>query len=270
MILLVEPRLDNEGYIQPSGLEKLALAFGVNIGADMVLSIGGMQYLRDPSAAVVMLSREADASLREAIRNQLESRDNFMFRVRSVTPAAAPPAQYDVQPLLQTRPMLQLPDGRFASGQWSETQIKGSPTLLVESLQKNRDEFIKRIGGMPVNVAVTVREKGEAAPPVHPGMPPTNKPGTPRLVVIGDATLACNTQMQTDAEFSYNVLSSSLSWLRGKAVVLGNIKPKERASYRPNLTADELSRLRWVPGTLLLLFVVAAGITVGILRRRGS
>lgn len=270
MIILVEPRLDNEGHIQPSGLEKLAMAFGVNIGADMVLSIGGLQLMRDPTVAIVALAQGADPSLREAIRNQLEARDNFMFRVRSVTPSAQPPSQYDVTPLLQTRPVLQLPDGRFASGQWSEPQIKGTPTQMLDNLQKSREEFIKRIGGAQVNLAVTVREKGEATPPVHPGMPPSSKPGAPRLVVIGDATLACNSQLQTDAEFSYNVLSSSLSWLRGKAVVLGNIKPKERASYRPNLNADELSRLRWVPGTLLLLFVVAAGVTVGILRRRGS
>lgn len=271
LIILAEPRLDSEGRVMPTGLEQLALSFGVNIQSEIILSVAGSQLLRDPTAALVMLSPGAEHSLREAIRNQLEARDNLMFRIRPVAPVAQPPAQYEVAPLLQIRPVVPVSDGRMASGQWPEPQIKGTPEEMLEFLSKpeNRQEFVRRLTVSPPVVAVTVREKGESAPPAHPGLPPTSKPGAPRMVVIGDATLACNAQVQNDAEFSYNVLSSSLSWLRGKSLVLGNIKPKERSAYRPNLTLEDMSRLRWLPGTLLLLFIIAAGITVGIIRRRG-
>ncbi|HMP03619.1 MAG TPA: hypothetical protein PKC45_14070, partial [Gemmatales bacterium] len=271
LIVLLEPRQGSDGQVEPTGLEELARKQGVNIGTDIVLRVPTNAF-PDPTLIIVGVARAADGPLRTAIASQMERRENLIYRARSVSPAEAAPADREVSPLLQTRMILALEDGRMASGHWAETALKGTPTEFLENLAQGegRRELLQRILGPAVTVAVTVRDKGPLTPSEQPGMPPMPAQGEPRMVFIGDATLASNTQVQSDAEFSYNVLSSSLSWLRGKQVVIGTIKPKERASYRPNLSGDDLSRLRWLPATLLLLFIVAVGVTVGIMRRRAS
>jgi hypothetical protein len=91
----------------------------------------------------------------------------------------------------------------------------------------------------------------------------------PRMVVFGNASMACNRNMDERARRPYfDLIASSIEWLREKEGNIGN-EPKKRDTYelKPKTTEDVV-RMVYLPPVLIVFGMIGLATGVWIVRRR--
>ena len=122
---------------------------------------------------------------------------------------------------------------------------------------------------MPLGVAVSATEAESAGGPeaaeTETGDAEQPAPAGERLVVIGDATFASNSQLQNVGNLT--LLSNALNWLVERESLVG-IAAKSPENVTLSLSASQLRRIFW----LVLAGLPALAVALGILvyRRRRS
>lgn len=92
----------------------------------------------------------------------------------------------------------------------------------------------------------------------------------PALVVIGDAEFVSNKSLaDSSSESGFQLILSSINWLRGRHELLADIRPHVRSAYRLPGDAVAHRRLVWLPGLFFAATLVTAGTTVWFIRRQG-
>jgi hypothetical protein len=141
---------------------------------------------------------------------------------------------------------------------WSETRLDVDPITLVRELRKNREAFVKAVREHPVStLGVTVSDES-----------------TPHMVVLGSTGWMTNEALASPdgRRFGDNNLTlfrSSVNWLRGSSDLgAAPVEGQARTIYSLTLPEAELPRLEYLPGLLMLLGVVALGVSVWVVRRR--
>lgn len=272
LLCFFDPHYGPDNKVMLTGLEGLLMRFGVQLGQDVIYGIEADDLKRNP-LAVQNLPRftnmtdsdivQGMASLFGTLQTQVTFRE-----CRTVKPVPQQLA-YTVMPLLlaYTQTLVEGPDGTKPAT-WIETEKKPNPTAYVEALQKSNDLMKKDF--QLTMFAVTVRERGAQPPQTNPmAPPPPGKPGPPRMVVYGDATMITDPEVASTADFGANLVLNNLAWVRGKPELdSGEVPPKERKSYRLSVSNDALFRIRFLPPMWLLLAIIAIGTGVAILRRR--
>ena len=169
---------------------------------------------------------------------------------RSVRAAAAPPEGLAVTELILTSV-----DG------WGETDLDRLDQVDLEDAD---------VPG-PVALAVAVETADETAaersapgPVADPLGNDASREGL-RMVVVGDADLASNSQMQNIPNATF--LANTVNWLVDRETLVG-IPAKVPEQVRLSLTRGELGRISWLVLAVLPGLALAAGITVYLRRRR--
>ncbi len=256
LVALLDAHVNRKtGQSEPSGLEGFLAGFGVQVGKDIILNLQPVNS-DDFTEARVVLSRQSDRGF-DAFRR---SRPFAQWEVRSIRPAG-PGGAHVVTPLLETLPQ----------SQWAEEALRGSPREFLENLVKNQqEELAKRLQGMAIPVAVTVRDQSaDRSMPqdrFHAGM---RQDGPPRMVVFGDATFISNPFIEGRQEIDYTLFASALAWLRGRTDIVVDVEPKDRKNYRLNMSEEKISRSKWLPFSALLMGVVGLGLVVWFTRLKG-
>jgi hypothetical protein len=174
--------------------------------------------------------------------------------IRPVQGATSNRGNYQVDVLLQTR----------ENDVWMEENLS-DPVKLANDYYQNRNELKNKLSREPLPVAVAVSESGPSDT-----MDPTRRPAPsqskPRLIVFGDATIACNEYMKGSRTDVYSLIASSLAWLRDRPDNIG-IEAKKREYYimDPN---TNISRMIMLPFGLMVFAVVGLGLGVWVVRRR--
>ncbi len=263
LLILLEPTFDRQGALEATGLEGFLAEFGVQVGKDMILH---PTFRSSPQPTVAHL-KIADSSDRAFRDGRLADTRILLLNVRSVQPIAQSPAPFMVNTLLDTVPFF-----RDMNGHWAETNLPRDPEAFVHDLQdKKEEELDRKMKGPPISAAVTVRDRsGPSGAPNDP-MHSQIQSGSPRMVVIGCGSFVSNSLVNQGARDSYySLIASALAWLgnRQEGIVLNEIPPKERRSYKFNTTPQQAWDLVKVSGPVMLIVVIAFGTGIWFLRRR--
>jgi hypothetical protein len=265
LIVLLDPHTGADGKVQPSGMEQFLAEYGVILGQDIVYAVfQSDDFTRLP----LRILENIDPDVLESIMGILRRFDVEFTEARSVKIAPSPPGVgYDARPLLIAGgQQVNTAQGRRLLA-WSEDRLIPNAQEYVGKILQDRS-ILQKLPPQPLPVAVSVRGKGTTIPSTNPMQPPQMKPGEPKLLVFGDASFIQDAVVEKQAA-GMELLVTSLAWLRGKPELdSGDIPPRERKSYRLNMTADTLNRALYLPLLWLLLAVIATGVGVGILRRR--
>jgi hypothetical protein len=272
LLCFFDPHYGPDNKVMLTGLEGLLNRFGVQLGQDVIYGYEADEPKRNPMV-VQNLPRFTNMTDSEIVQGMASLFGTLQFQVlfrecRSVKPL--PQQQgYTVMPLLlaYTQTLVEGPDGTKPAT-WVETEKKPNPTAYVDALLKSNDLMKKDF--QLTMFAVTVRERGPQPPQTNPmAPPPPAKPGPPRLIVYGDATMLTDPEVASTAEFGASLLLNNLAWVRGKPELdTGEVPPKERKSYRLSVNNDALFRIRFLPPIWLLTAIIAIGTGVAVLRRR--
>lgn len=260
MVLFDVVQRGGKGPMIQTGLESLVAGHGVRIKDNRVLD----PINRREPLLVMAVSNE---NSRNPIARSLTSEEGALlfqlYKARTVEPSpaanppGAPPAE-TAETLLTT-----LAIQRFLV----DTNLDASPRGLIDELRRSgRRKIDESLSRTPLSLAVTVAE-GQS-PPSIPGHEFTAREGQPRLVVFGDASWISNALLQQVAPNHFNLFSSCLSWLAGRADIGEKVPPTQHDLYR--MKAEPGSGLRMVvlPGALMVLGVLGLGIGVWVVRRR--
>lgn len=257
LVVLLDVNVGRDGVVAETGLEKWLGEYNVEVGTNRLVTA----HVRPHTSVLVTPNPRLRGN---PIAQHFAGRGFRLYDARTVgprTPAApgAPPAKFRTEELLVTVP------GREPIT-WPETNLRADPGQLVEDMVKNRrEDLATKIEGGPFSTAVVVTEPS-ALPdiPEHRGMPMAGD-GKPRLVVIGDATLASNRYMAEGFTY-YDLLASALSWLRERPQNIG-IEAKKRDTYTMEQTTN-VTRLAFAPVLLMAFGVLYLGVGVWVVRRR--
>ena len=249
MLVLLDPELAPGGGLLETGLEGWLDAYGVQVGANIVV---------DPGATVPLYGAEtlfAGASGGHPIVRSLEQAGVgvIVALARSVAAGRAPEGA-QAQVLLETT----------AEG-WGESDLVNLRAVAKDG---------KDLSG-PVPLAVAVSAPSQEAPPA--GMeeeepaeasapkPPAGEGPAWRLVVVGDSDFATNSLLALSG--NPTLLANSFNWLLDRQKLLG-IGPKKPDQVRMTLTPGQLSGVTWLVLAGLPALAIAAGIAVHFRRRR--
>ncbi len=249
MLVLLDPELAPGGGLLETGLESWLDAYGVQVGANIVV---------DPGATVPLHGAEtlfAGASGGHPIVRSLEQAGVgvIVALARSVAAGRAPEGA-QAQVLLETT----------AEG-WGESDLGNLRAVAKD---------VKDLSG-PVPLAVAVSAPSQEAPSA--GMeeeelaeasapkPPVGEGPAWRLVVVGDSDFATNSLLALSG--NPTLLANSFNWLLDRQKLLG-IGPKKPDQVRMTLTPGQLSGVTWLVLAGLPALAIAAGIAVHFRRRR--
>jgi len=249
MLVLLDPELAPGGGLLETGLESWLDAYGVQVGANIVV---------DPGATVPLYGAEtlfAGASGGHPIVRSLEQAGVgvIVALARSVAAGRAPEGA-QAQVLLETT----------AEG-WGESDLGNLRAVAKD---------VKDLSG-PVPLAVAVSAPSQEAPSA--GMeeeelaeasapkPPVGEGPAWRLVVVGDSDFATNSLLALSG--NPTLLANSFNWLLDRQKLLG-IGPKKPDQVRMTLTPGQLSGVTWLVLAGLPALAIAAGIAVHFRRRR--
>jgi ABC-type uncharacterized transport system involved in gliding motility auxiliary subunit len=249
MLVLLDPELAPGGGLLETGLESWLDAYGVKVGADIVV---------DPGATVPLHGAEtlfAGASGGHPIVRSLEQANIgvIVALARSVAAGRAPEGM-QAQILLETT----------AEG-WGESDLGN----LAAVARDGRD----LAGPVPLAVAVSAgsqeaeaaaMEAEELAEPSAPQPPASERPAW-RLVVVGDSDFATNSLLALSG--NPTMLANAFNWLLDRQKLLG-IGPKKPEQVRMTLTPGQLSGITWLVLAGLPALAIAAGVGVYLRRRR--
>jgi hypothetical protein len=145
---------------------------------------------------------------------------------------------------------------------WGETDLNKNPEALAADYRANLAQFakVRKLDSVPIAVAIS--EEGA-------NRGPHSAPGTPRLVVFGDATWISNYGIERLSPDGASLFGSCINWLREKPAAENLVRDKDRKEYRLNITSEaDFWNLALIPGTLLVLMTIALGLGVWVVRRR--
>ena len=249
MLVLVDPELAPAGGLVETGLEGWLDAYGVKVGANIVV---------DPGATVPFTSADtlsAGATGAHPIVRSLEQAKVgvIVALARSVAAGRAPEGTA-AQVLLETT----------AEG-WGETDLANLKAVAKDARDLS--------GPVPLAVAVGAQAK-DAAPaeledeePTPPAPKPAADAKAPewRLVVVGDSDFASNSLLAVSGNPTF--LANAFNWLLDRQKLLG-IGPKKPEQVRMTLTPGQLSGITWLVLAGLPALAIAAGVAVYYRRRR--
>jgi hypothetical protein len=259
MIVLFDVHV-RKGEMVRTGLEKWLESYNVEVGSGRILSA-----VPDPVGRVYPIRIVTTPNDRLAASNDIAKtfagERLAMLDVRPIRPlkADAPAPQqhpFRAEELIQT----------VYRRTWVETNLRVAPNERVGDLINNRPDELDRLGAGPISVAVAVSDSGSLPnDSFHRGVAPPA--GKPRMVVFGDATLACNAIMtESSGMIYYDLFASCIAWLGERPQNIG-IEAKKRDLYTMDEKAN-ISRLIFLPVILLLAGVVGLGTGVWVVRRR--
>jgi ABC-type uncharacterized transport system len=260
LLVLLDPVLDPAKNLVKTGLESLVADFSVQVGNDRVISLptnlNGGDSLKAPILGnprsrnpVAVMFSEGGVVLMPNVRTVQPQASN---------PPNAPGTHYVAESLM-------LAPGQL--GDLVETNLRADPDQVVRDLLKNRQELQEKLSQEPASVVVAVGE---------PQQPAANDPHAfmrqpdlkPRLVVFGSASFAANRYMtEASGQPNYDLFSSALAWLRERPSNIG-LEPKKRDIFVLNVPDDVVSRMRWLPGTFMVVTIIGLGTGVWLIRRR--
>jgi hypothetical protein len=257
MVVLMDVVLTpDRDKMQRIGIEDLLAEYGVQVGNDRVMHIPSTQF---PNAIGVPVVPPANS--RNPIAVAFQNRPFIFYSCRTVKAGARNPMGPS---RFNTEVLLEAPEELYV---WAETNLRANPLDLIRRDQVN--EIKKKLSQEPLPVAVTVAESSGGPDPHAPFMPPP--PGgeqKPRMVVFGDATIACNQFMAEDSNLrTYDLLQSTFGWLRERPGRIG-IQPKKQDTYELNAAGVNFGRMIWLPGLLMFVGIVGLGTGVWVVRRR--
>ena len=249
MLVLLDPELTQAGGLVETGLESWLDAYGVRVGANIVV---------DPGATVPLYSAEtlfAGASGAHPIVRSLEQAKVgvIVALARSVGAGRAPEGT-TAQILLETT----------AEG-WGETDL-----VHLRAVARDGNDLT---GPVPLAVAVSAPANEAQATEVEEQQladPPAPKPLAGerpawRLVVVGDSDFATNSLLALSG--NPTLLANAFNWLLDRQKLLG-IGPKKPEQVRMTLTPGQLSGITWLVLAGLPALAIAAGVAVYYRRRR--
>jgi len=198
--------------------------------------------------------------------NGIDGQTEFgLQRARTVAaipqPPNAPPGKYKVEEVLL------VPVSRITI---EETDPNADPGELLKSLRSDPAKLQARLTKPSYVAGVFVTEGGSGLEsiPGHESMASDSKP---RIAVFGSGSWIANGYPNPSLwENNYNLVYSTMSWLRDRADVGEKPKGTERKLYRLGLTAESpvFSQIKWVPLWLMMTSVVVLGGGVWVVRRR--
>lgn len=252
MFVLLDPELAREGGLQPTGLESWLDAYGVQVGANIVV---------DPGATVPLYGAEtlfaAATGAHPVVRALEQAKVGVIVALARSVGAGRAPEGTAAQVLLQTS----------AEG-WGETDLAN-----LRAVAKDGKDLT---GPVPLAVAVSAQAKEtkpkdpeeEELEPETPAPKPSAAAGpapTWRLVVVGDSDFATNSLLTLSG--NPTLLANTFNWLLDRQKLLG-IGPKKPEQVRMTLTPGQLSGITWLVLGGLPLAAIAAGVAVYLRRRR--
>ncbi len=248
LLVLLDPELAPAGGVVDTGLESWLDAYGVRVGANIVV---------DPGATVPLYGAEtlfAGATGTHPIVRSLEqAKVGVIVALARSVAAGRAPAGSSAQVLLETT----------AEG-WGETDLVNLGAVARDA----RD-----LSG-PVPLAVAVGAEGQQLPPdeleeeelAQAAAPPAASEAPAwRLVVIGDSDFASNSLLPLSG--NPTLLANAFNWLLDRQKLLG-IGPKKPDQVRMTLTSGQLSGITWLVLAGLPALAIAAGVAVYYRRRR--
>jgi hypothetical protein len=265
MVLFDVVQRGGKGPMIRTGLEDLVAEYSVRIGDNRVLDLLSRE---DPVLVNALANPRSTNPIARSFTSEEGALLFFLYKARTVDPvptanppgAPAPaPAPFTAETLLTTAGLQRL----FIV----DTDLDASPTGLVRELIRAGEQKIReRVARTPLSFAVTVVEGKAPAP--FPGHEFEAKEGQPRLVVFGDASWISNPLLQQFAPNHFNLFSSCLSWLAGRADIGERVPPTQHDLYRMKVAPGSGWRMMLLPGALMILGVLALGVGVWVVRRR--
>jgi len=244
LLVLLDPTLSAGTGLVETGLEALLVDFGVVVGEDIVV---------DPSNPLPFFGAETifvnSYSDHPIVRSLDQAQLPVVVALARSVGLATEASGYDMQELMRTSP-----DG------WGETGF--------DNLQEVGLDELDLPGPVPLAVAVESASEGpegDLESLSAEGAPGGDPAGQMRLVVVGDADLATNAQLQSVPNATF--LGNALNWLVEREALVG-IPPKKPEQVKLSMSHAELSRLTWLVLIVLPGLVLLAGLAVFLRRRR--
>jgi hypothetical protein len=241
-----------------TGLEDFVKEFNVEVGNERVLSLAS----ENPAQVVVVFNPELTSE--NPLVATFGTKLIPLYNVRPVKPISTPPQGGPPGSEPRAESFLLAP---ASLGVWADADLQADPARIINDLQKNAKDLEVKLSRQPISVAVAVSESAASADP-HAFMRP-QAVQTPRLVVFGDATIACN-RFASDRRgntLQYEVVANTLDWLREKPSNIG-IEAKTRNVFTIDRENTSLSRMILLPAALMLLGILGLGTGVWIVRRQ--
>lgn len=268
VLLLLDPP-DGTGAADPDSLRELAAAWGITIGADVVVDVSGMGQLLGTDVTVPLAASYPP----HPIVDSFALLTAFPM-ARSVTPIAGGVDGRTADPFVETSPRswAETDMGELAAGEVMLTEgadaegpitIGAAVSVVVEApdtdppgaqhdtgeAQADTDEAAADEDAAGEAQAAAEGEAGNDADP-----PP---PLEARLAVIGDSDFASNSYlgMQGNRDFALN----TINWLAQQEELIA-VRPREPEDRRITVTAGQQRMLQWI----VLVVVPAAIFGMGV------
>jgi hypothetical protein len=263
MIFLFDVNPGADGKMVPTGLEQLLKEYNVEVPPERILSFVSQGK---PRLAVAIPSAELAAHpLATLVTQRFPQGYMVLDEARPVRPGVVTPNPAG-QSIVATT-LYQTPED---SPHWTETDVSSSPDELVEKLSKDEALQIKKRIGTPISVCVLVNETSADPNNPHEGVPGFEKSQkTPRMLVLGDATVVSNQAVAGgERTVGFALFSGFVDTLRGRDDSIG-IAAKERDVFRmPELVSSNPFSVTLLPLALTGMSLVGLGIGVWVVRRR--
>jgi hypothetical protein len=265
LLVLLGPEAGPAGNAQPTGLEEMLNRYGAQLPSEVVYGA------KSPSGDPRMILAEPNPKFENnpLVSRFLGTKPLVFIGARPVRPAGSPGMSLFVPEAVLVADSDYLPwvENNLSLDYLEKTlrDMSRNQQLLERKLQPGRQNPI------PLGLAIS---ESSMPPNPHMGMmaPPPRGDQTPRLVVIGSASMASNAIISAQFVDSSNAdyLASSIDWLKGRTNSIG-ISPKKSSIYALPASLQQSANY-WsfvlLPALLILLGVVGAGTGVWLVRRR--
>ncbi|MBI2433900.1 MAG: Gldg family protein [Candidatus Hydrogenedentes bacterium] len=253
LLVLLNPLSQRQGGLAPTPnlVSWLQGALGVDVGVDLILTdVGAPQKVsqiqltpdRTPFAAL----EEDPAAWQGSYRAQHPVTRAFPFKmvltaVRTVSAAAKAPQQTIVTELVRTPP-----------DYWAETDA----ARWIETKGSAEQNEGEKAGPIPIAVAAVKRLEDT---------PEEGRPGDVRAVVVGDADLMTNAQIQSPGNF--NLIFNVMAWLSESEDLIA-IRASGKEDPPIVLTPLQQRAVVWTSTLATLQAVIGVGLVVYVVRRK--
>jgi hypothetical protein len=270
LFILLDVVPTRDGKMGKTGLEPMLAEFGVQVGNDRLVALQN-DVSNNPLEFLAVTNPKGDNPIARAFYPKGSGRPVAfsMVDVRTVSPAppnpGAPP-RYTADSLMSVvRQFAPIP----------ESDLNADPTTVIARLRaearkdpKELEKVQRMVLSTETSIAVTVSETKGQAPPI-PGHEFMGGESQPRMVVFGDASWVCNSEVSgRDGRLNYDLFSSCVNWLRERPDIGAQaVAEKTRSEFSLPKDVGGL-RLLLLPVTLILLTVVCLGTGVWVVRRR--
>lgn len=265
LLLMIDPMRGPDGGFLRTGLEDFVSRYGVDLPGEIVFA-----FDPPPEADAATIFAEPNAKLdKNPLATRFQGKQFILRPVRPVRPQAGPPG---MSPFAAEAVLV----AEKEQGPWTESDLTVNPNTMNARMKRDRQLFIRKLAPgqeNPIPLVVAVSEVPMANP--HMGMmrPPPSGEQTPRLVVLGNSTLASNGRIVDPRTLDADYLASCLDWLRGKQNSIG-IGTKKSSFYTLSMLTPSLQQSGpyWsfvlLPSLVICLGIIGTGTCVWLVRRR--